>query len=58
MGIMLLTAMKPMCQVSQNFNTEYLLPQNLDVRINTLSNFSVFSITKTREISINIWKLQ
>ena len=58
MDIMLLTVMKPMCQVSPNFDTEYLLLQNLDVRINTLSNFCVFSITKTREMSINIWKLQ
>ena len=51
MDIMLLTVMEPVCQVSPNFDTEYLLLQNPGVRINTLSDFYVFSATKTRKIS-------
>ena len=57
MDIMLSTVIEPMCQASPNFGTEYL-PLRLGVRINTLSDFSVFNIAATRELSINIRKLQ
>ena len=41
-----------------NFSIEYLLLQDLGVRINTLSDICVFDTTKTREIPIKVWKLQ
>ena len=57
MDIMLLSVIESMCQASPNFDTEYLLPQSMDVRINTLSDFCVFNITVSRELSINIRNL-
>ena len=55
-NIMLLTIATVVCQVSPNFGIEYLLLQGQDIRINTLSNFCVFNTTKTREISIKMYR--
>ena len=41
-----------------NLGIEYLLLQDLGLRINTLIDICVFNTTKTREISIKVWKLQ
>ena len=57
-NIMLLTVIRVVCQVSPNFGIKYLLLQSQDMSINTLSNFCVFNTTKTRKISIKIYKLQ
>ena len=51
-------AMKAMCQVSPISALCTCYCKHLGVRINTLSDICVLDITKTREISIKVWKLQ
>ena len=56
--IMLLAAMKAMCQISPISVLSICCCKYLGIRINTLIDICVFDITKTREIPVKVWKLQ
>ena len=58
MDIMLLAAMKAVCQISPISALSICYCQYLGIRINTLIDICAFDTTKTREIPVKVCKLK